>query len=167
MQATSASLTSSLFYGYAWSGSTNQALAGATVTASGSGFSQSVVTGSDGRWEIQLPYGSYTVTFSAPGYQSSSMQLNWSPTSLGQVGRLVDPDHQQRYQTALLATQASGLMLLVGFIAQVVGLPSGHKHPTRYQAPLATGDQEHLNVVPWFASGAETADTTVFCIFCG
>jgi UDP-N-acetylmuramyl pentapeptide phosphotransferase/UDP-N-acetylglucosamine-1-phosphate transferase len=86
-------------------------------------------------------------------------------TSLGQIGRLVDPDLQQRYQTALFTTEAGGLMLLVGFIVLVVGLASGHKEPTRYQ-PSVMGDEEHLNVIPWSAS-REAAETTVFCIFCG
>ena len=81
MQATSTTLTSRHFYGCVWSGSTNQALAGATVsasglTASGSSFYQQAVTGSDCGWTMELPYGSYTVTFSAPGYQSQTWQ-NW------------------------------------------------------------------------------------------
>jgi len=81
MQATSSTLTSRHFYGCVWSGSTNQALAGATVsasglTASGSSFYQQAVTGSDCGWTMELPYGSYTVTFSAPGYQSQTWQ-NW------------------------------------------------------------------------------------------
>jgi hypothetical protein len=87
-------------------------------------------------------------------------------TSLGQMGRLVDPNLQQRYQTALLTTEAGGLMLLVGFIVLVVGLASGHRHTTIYQPSSATRDQGHLDVVPW-PSGAETHDETVFCIFCG
>jgi hypothetical protein len=88
-------------------------------------------------------------------------------TSLGQIGRLVDPNLQQRYQTALLTTEAGGLMLLVGFIVLVVGLASGHKHSTIYQPSSATGDQEHLSVVPCPSSGSKTHDETVFCIFCG
>jgi hypothetical protein len=89
-------------------------------------------------------------------------------TSLGQIGRLVDPDLQQRYQTALLTTEAGGLMLLVGFIVLAVGLASGHKEPTRYQpSSSAKADEEHLNVIPWSASREDTAETAVFCIFCG
>jgi len=81
----SATLTSRLFYGFVWNDILNQGLLGATVTVSGSttsgsSFSQSVVTGTDGMWNIVLPWGSYTVTVSAPGYQTQSFQINgWSP----------------------------------------------------------------------------------------
>jgi hypothetical protein len=77
----SATLTSRLFYGFVWNDILNQGLLGATVTVSGSttsgsSFSQSVVTGTDGMWNIVLPWGSYTVTVSAPGYQTQSFQIN-------------------------------------------------------------------------------------------
>jgi len=67
-----------LFYGSVFSGSTNQPLAGASVTASGPGYGQLVLTASDGTWNMQLPYGSYTIAISADGYQSQSFQINWS-----------------------------------------------------------------------------------------
>jgi hypothetical protein len=81
---TSASTTqdSRVFYGTVFSGSTGQPLAGATVTASGPGYGQLVVTASDGGWNMQLPYGTYTITISATGFQSQSFQLNWDATSV-------------------------------------------------------------------------------------
>jgi len=72
---------SRLLYGSVFSGSNGQPVPGAAVTASSGSYLLSAATASDGSWQMDLPFGTYTITFSAPGYESQSVQLNWDMTS--------------------------------------------------------------------------------------
>lgn len=81
-QISSTTQTSRLFYGTVWSANLNQPIQGATVSASSSGYSVSTATGSDGTWNMVLPWGSYTITVSASGYQSQSFTIDWQPGTI-------------------------------------------------------------------------------------
>ena len=67
---------SRMLYGYVYSARTGHPIA-ATITVSRCFNQQSVTTGADGSWQLSYAYGtSGTITFSAPGYATQSLQLN-------------------------------------------------------------------------------------------
>lgn len=71
-----ANAQSRMLYGYVYSASTGDPIA-ATVTVSRCFNQQSVTTNADGSWELSYSYGTLgTITFSAPGYATQSLQLD-------------------------------------------------------------------------------------------
>lgn len=65
-----------MLYGYVYSARTGDPIA-ATVTVSRCFNQQSVTTAADGSWKLSYAYGTLgTITFSAPGYETQSFQLN-------------------------------------------------------------------------------------------
>jgi hypothetical protein len=67
---------SRMLYGYVYSSATGKPIT-ATVTVSRCSNQQAVTTRADGSWDLSYEYGTLgTLTFSAPGYSTQSMQLN-------------------------------------------------------------------------------------------
>jgi hypothetical protein len=67
---------SRMLYGYVYSATTGKPIA-ATVTVSRCSNQQTVTTGADGSWELSYAYGTLgTISFSAPGYSTQSLELN-------------------------------------------------------------------------------------------
>ena len=65
-----------MLYGYVYSATTGHPIA-ATITISRCFNQQSVTTAADGSWQLPYAYGALgTVTFSAPGYATQTLQLN-------------------------------------------------------------------------------------------
>ena len=76
------STQSRLIYGSVISTITGRSIAGALVTISSCGSSQSTSTGSDGSWQLTFPYGiAGMLSFSAPGYKTQTYEItinaNW------------------------------------------------------------------------------------------
>jgi hypothetical protein len=70
------SAQSRMLYGYVYSASSGAPIA-ATVTVSRCFNQQSVTTSANGSWELSYAYGTLgTITFSAPGYSTQTLQLN-------------------------------------------------------------------------------------------
>jgi hypothetical protein len=64
-----------MLYGKVYSTSTGQPLA-AIVTVTKCGYTQSVMTTSDGSWQLSYPYGwSGSISFSSPGYVTETFQI--------------------------------------------------------------------------------------------
>jgi len=67
---------SRMLYGYVYSAATGKPIA-ATITVRQCSNQQAVTTGADGSWELSYAYGTLgTITFSANGYSTQSLQLN-------------------------------------------------------------------------------------------
>lgn len=133
--------------GYSSTSPVQMPLAGATVTATGAGITQSVTTAADGTFSISdLPPGVYSVTFTAAGYKprtESGIQL-----SAG------DPMVLQEYLQPLpgsisgTITDQSGRPL---YGMQVEAIPTGQTCPAGLQCGLvgtsgANGAYEITNV---------------------
>jgi ribosomal protein L40E len=66
-------------------------------------------------------------------------------SSIGQVGRVVDPELEQEYENAMTATFGGALLLVVGFVAVIIGAATGPSQasaelvsPTRSASEAAT-----------------------------
>ena len=101
-------------YGFVYSTS-GQPISGATVSVSKCSYTQIATTGSNGYWQMSIPYGlAGSVTFSANGFQPETFQLNlnvnWpyaggtlslQPTTWHNSWKKSETDEFRLYQTVL------------------------------------------------------------------
>jgi len=52
-----------------------RSILGATATVANSSYIQSIITGKAGFFEMELPYGTYTLSFSAPGHKTETSEI--------------------------------------------------------------------------------------------
>jgi ribosomal protein L40E len=74
-------------------------------------------------------------------------------STMGQVGRFVDPQIQQRYESAVSTMQLGGLLIVVGFIVLVIGSVAGGAQPTAVLREAPIGRQ----TPKMYVAGAELA----------
>lgn len=73
------STQSRLIFGSVISAINGRPIAGATVTVNNCAFSQSVLTGFDGSWQLTFPEGTYgTLSFSASGYRTQTYEITYN-----------------------------------------------------------------------------------------
>ena len=73
------STQSRLIYGSVFSAMSGRPIVGAAVTVNNCAFSQSVLTGSDGSWQLTFPEGTYgTLSFSASGYRTQTYEVTYN-----------------------------------------------------------------------------------------